>query len=60
FTIWYNKTRYFKRRGTLWKARFKRSKLVGRGALLSGLKYVELNPVRVGMVKRRQDYEFTS
>ena len=60
FTIWYNKTRAFKRRGTLWEARFKCSKLVGRGALLNGLKYIELNPVRAGIVQRLQDYEFTS
>ena len=60
FTIWYNKTREFKRRGTLWEARFKCTKLSGRGALINGLKYVELNPARAGMVQRLQDYEFTS
>ena len=60
FTMWYNKTREFKRRGTLWEARFKCTKLVGRGAICSGLKYVELNPARAGVVQRLQDYEFTS
>ena len=60
FSIWYNKTRGQKRRGTLWKERFKCTKLVGGGAVTTLLKYIELNPIRHGLVKRLEDYEFTS
>ncbi|NQZ58159.1 MAG: transposase [Lentisphaeraceae bacterium] len=60
FSMWYNKTRDHKRRGTLWEARFKCTKIVGRGAITTLLKYVELNPIRAGLAEYMEDYEFTS
>ncbi|OVE77884.1 hypothetical protein BVX99_01350 [bacterium F16] len=58
-------TRYInrahRRRGGLWGDRFKSSVLEGsREALWNGVKYVELNPVRAGMVEDPADYRFCS
>lgn len=58
FTCWYNKTRGYKRRGTLWEQRFKCSKLADSQALATCLKYVELNPVRAEIVDDPADYRF--
>ncbi len=60
FTVWYNKTRDFRRKGTLWEQRFKCTKLVGERALDNCLRYIELNPVRAGICKSPKDYRFCS
>ena len=54
-SIWYNKAHG--RFGTLWAERFK-SILVGPGALLPMVAYVDLNCVRAGMVEDPKDYRF--
>ena len=56
-------TRYInrahRRRGSLWGDRFKSTVLEGsREALWNGVKYVELNPVRAGIVEDAADYRF--
>ncbi len=58
FTQWYNKT--YERKGTLWEGRFK-SVLVedGYAARVMSI-YIDLNPVRAGMVKRPEDYRWSS
>jgi len=58
FTQWYNKMH--DRTGTLWEGRFK-SVLVedGYGARCVSA-YIDLNPIRAGMVSRPEDYRWSS
>ena len=57
FTMWYN--RRAGRRGTLWEERFK-SILVqdSEQALVLMASYIDLNPVRAGIVKDPKDYRY--
>ena len=48
------------RRGTLWQGRFKSSLVDSDGYLLAVLRYIELNPVRAGMVATAEDYRWSS
>jgi len=48
------------RTGTLWEGRYKASIIEGDRYLLSCCRYIELNPVRAGMVKRPEDYLWSS
>jgi REP element-mobilizing transposase RayT len=58
FGRWYNKKH--DRRGTLWTDRFK-SILVSKGrAQVDVSAYIELNPVRAGIVSRPEDYKWCS
>ncbi|MBW1940599.1 MAG: hypothetical protein JRI28_04370 [Deltaproteobacteria bacterium] len=58
FTFFYNKTH--NRRGTLWGDRFK-SVIVENGeTLINCLAYIDLNPIRAGIVKRPEDYRWSS
>ena len=58
FTTWYNKRNG--RRGTLWEARYK-SVLVEDGhAARVVAAYIDLNPVRAGMVSDPKDYRWCS
>ncbi len=53
--------RVHKRRGSLWADRFKSTILEGsRESLWNCVKYVELNPVRAGIVDDPADYRFCS
>lgn len=57
FTQWYN--RRHKRRGTLWEERFRSVLVEGRGhALLTMAAYIDLNPVRAGLVQDPKDYRY--
>lgn len=58
YTKWYN--RHYDRRGCLWGERFKSSILADEEALLNALLYVELNPVRAGLVQRPEDWRWSS
>lgn len=58
FARWYNKS--FGRKGRLWGDRFKSTLLEDEKALLDCLLYVELNPVRAGLVNRPEDYAGSS
>jgi putative transposase len=49
-----------KRIGTLWSGRFKSSVIDTDRYLMACLRYVELNPVRAGMVSRPEDYCWSS
>jgi len=44
------------RTGTLWEGRFKSSLVQARSYLLACYRYIELNPVRAGMVEAPVDY----
>jgi len=53
-----NKT--YRRSGTLWEGRFRSSIVQEQGYLLRCYRYIELNPVRVGMVRHPRDYRWSS
>ena len=53
-----NKT--YRRTGTLWDSRYKSSLVHAEDYLLLCQRYIELNPVRAGMVARPQDYPWSS
>ena len=58
FSRYYNKR--YKRRGFFWSDRFK-SVLVEDGeTLINCLAYVDLNPIRAGLVERPDDYRWSS
>jgi REP element-mobilizing transposase RayT len=58
FTRWFNRTH--QRRGTLWEERYK-SVIVESGiAARTMAGYIDLNPVRAGMVKDPADYRWSS
>ena len=48
------------RSGTLWESRYKSSVVQWDGYLLACSRYIELNPVRAGMVERVEDYRWSS
>ena len=55
---YFNKT--YQRTGTLWEGRYKSSLVQTEYYLLALYRYIELNPVRAGMVKDPADYSFSS
>ena len=60
-TRWYNKVKRPGRRGRLWADRFKSTILEGSGdSLWTCVKYIELNPVRAGLVENPAEYRFCS
>ncbi|MDR1010960.1 MAG: transposase [Opitutaceae bacterium] len=57
FTIWFNKTH--SRYGTLWAERFKSVLVQPTGNVIRTMSaYIDLNPVRAGMVEDPKDYRF--
>jgi putative transposase len=52
--------RTYRRSGTLWEGRFKSCLAQDEGYALNCYRYVELNPVRAGMVTRPKDYQWSS
>ncbi len=52
--------RFYKRSGTLWEGRFKASAVQAEAYLLKCYRYIELNPVRAGMVTHPRDYKWSS
>ena len=56
FTKWYNKS--YERRGRLWADRFKSTLLFGEEALLECMQYVDLNPLRGGLVDKPEEYKY--
>jgi REP element-mobilizing transposase RayT len=57
FSVWYNKRN--KRKGTLWEERYKSSLVEGsQNALLHVAAYIDLNPVRAGIVEDPKDYQY--
>ncbi|MDR3542222.1 MAG: transposase [Desulfosporosinus sp.] len=49
-----------RRTGTLWEGRFKATPIDGDAYLLTCCRYIEMNPVRAGMVARPDDYRWSS
>jgi len=52
--------RTYRRSGTLWEGRFRSCIVQDDKYLLSCLRYIELNPVRAGMVEHPADYRWSS
>jgi putative transposase len=50
----------YRRTGTLWEGRFKSAIVDTERYLLTCSRYIELNPVRAGMVNSPQDYPWSS
>ena len=58
FSVWYNRN-HGNRRGTLWMDRFKSVLVEGAGNPLQTMAaYIDLNPVRAGLVEDPKDYRF--
>lgn len=59
FSKWYNRRN--ERKGTLWEERFKSVLVEGReGAMMRVAAYIELNPIRAGIVDDPCDYRWCS
>jgi putative transposase len=52
--------RRYRRTGTLWEGRFKSALIDSERYLLTCARYIELNPVRAGMVKHPGEYRWSS
>ena len=52
--------RTYRRSGTMWEGRFRSSIVEDEGYLLRCHRYIELNPVRAGMVTHPRDYRWSS
>lgn len=52
--------RVYRRSGTLWEGRFKASLIDSEVYLLTCMRYIELNPVRAGMVSHPGEYRWSS
>jgi len=52
--------RTYQRTGTLWERRYKACLVQEDDYLLQVYRYIELNPVRAGMVARPADYPWSS
>jgi putative transposase len=50
----------YSRTGTLWEGRYKSTLVDTDNYLLTVYRYIELNPVRAGMVEREADYPWSS
>src|SRR5690606_30232061 len=57
FSRWFNK--HHERRGTLWMERFKSVLVEDGDALRTMALYIDLNPVRAGLVEDPKDYRWT-
>jgi len=58
FSIWYNRN-HGNRKGTLWMDRFKSVLVEGQGNPLQTMAaYIDLNPVRAGLVEDPKDYRY--
>lgn len=52
--------RLYRRSGTLWEGRFRSCLVQDEAYLLGCSRYIELNPVRAGMVKHPREYSWSS
>ena len=52
--------RAYRRSGTLWEGRFRSCLTQSEDYVLACYRYIELNPVRAGMVRHPRDYRWSS
>src|SRR5258708_15996983 len=50
----------YRRSGTLWEGRYRAAPIDSEAYFLACCRYVELNPVRAGMVRHPRDYRWSS
>ena len=50
----------YKRTGTLWEGRYRATIVDAENYLFECMRYIELNPVRAGMVRHPRDYPWSS
>jgi REP element-mobilizing transposase RayT len=60
FSVWFNKSRPYDRRGALWQDRFQCHLIQSDAYLWGCLKYIEMNPVRAKIVNNAADYKYSS
>jgi len=58
YVQYFNST--YRRSGTLWEGRYRATVVDSEQYLLTCMRYIELNPVRAGMVKHPGEYRWTS
>ncbi len=58
FTVWYA-AHHKDHEGTLWQNRFSSTLVEGNGSLAAVAAYIDLNPVRAGIVSDPKDYAFS-
>jgi putative transposase len=58
YVQYYNYT--YRRTGTLWEGRYKATLIDSEAYLLTCMRYIELNPVRAGMVAHPSEYPWSS
>jgi putative transposase len=58
YVQYYNFT--YRRTGTLWEGRYKATLIDSEAYLLTCMRYIELNPVRAGMVAHPSEYPWSS
>jgi putative transposase len=58
YSQYFNKT--YERCGSLWEGRFKSCLVQSEAYVLACYRYIELNPVRAGLVKRADEYQWSS
>ena len=58
FTVWYA-AHHKDHEGTLWQSRFSSTLVEGGGSLAAVAAYIDLNPVRAGIVSDPKDYVFS-
>lgn len=58
YVQYFNRT--YRRTGTLWEGRYRATIIDTEEYLLTCMRYVELNPVRAGMVREPKDYRWSS
>jgi len=56
FAAWFN--HQYQHRGRVWADRFKSTLCYGEETMLECMKYIDLNPLRAGLVERPEDYKF--
>ena len=52
--------RQYRRSGTLWEGRYRSCLMQSEGYVLACMRYIELNPVRAGMVRHPREYRWSS
>ncbi len=58
FSVWY-RAHHAGHKGTLWESRFGSTLVEGNGSLAAVAGYIDLNPVRAGIVSDPKDYAFS-
>ena len=58
YVAWFNHR--YERSGTLWEGRFRATVIDSERYFLACMRYIELNPVRAGLVRAPEDYSWSS